>query len=372
MKNEVVAAGVMFVTPNGQTLLLRRGQNGDHAGEWSLPGGKLEAGETAEEAALRETQEETGFVSQGAIGALLCLTDAPIGGKFATYLVKIDEPFVPKLDDENVGHMWTNLNDMPDGLHPGMQQMMAGDDFIPALAESFWPDYERAGELWALGGLKTRLPELSTANVRELIENVSAHDSIAFDRASVREFDGDGRLHVSLTNISKANVCPYIGREIPNWKKLGLDPEKTYQLWRHPDELAKSASTFNGVPLLEEHVATSADDHPHDKVIGAAGNEAVFDAPYLKNSLVVWPSDAIEDIKSGEQCELSCGYYYRADMTPGITPDGEEYDGVMRDINGNHIAVVSEGRAGSDVCVGDSADEYQWALIEAALVSFAA
>ncbi|MCV5420626.1 DUF2213 domain-containing protein, partial [Escherichia coli] len=30
------------------------------------------------------------------------------------------------------------------------------------------------------------------------------------------------------------------------------------------------------------------------------------------------------------------------------------YDGVMRDIVGNHVALVTEGRAGSDVVVGDS------------------
>ncbi len=40
-----------------------------------------------------------------------------------------------------------------------------------------------------------------------------AHDEnmIAFDRESVREIDRDGRLHANVSNISKANVCPYKG-----------------------------------------------------------------------------------------------------------------------------------------------------------------
>ncbi len=41
-------------------------------------------------------------------------------------------------------------------------------------------------------------------------------------------------------------------------------------------------------------------------------------------------------------------------MTPGVTPNGEPYDGIMRDIIGNHVALVERGRAGSDVLVADS------------------
>ncbi len=41
-------------------------------------------------------------------------------------------------------------------------------------------------------------------------------------------------------------------------------------------------------------------------------------------------------------------------MTPG-SYNGEAYDGVMRDIAGNHVALVVQGRAGADVLVNDSA-----------------
>jgi hypothetical protein len=51
---------------------------------------------------------------------------------------------------------------------------------------------------------------------------------------------------------------------------------------------------------------------------------------------------------------LSSAYRYRADMTPG-THEGEPYHGVMRHIVGNHVALVREGRVGSDVVVGDAA-----------------
>lgn len=178
-------------------------------------------------------------------------------------------------------------------------------------------------------------------------------DHLALDRATVRTKDEDGRLKVAVTNISKANICPYMGKEIPDYQKLGLEPDKIYQLLRDPEELKKAAPSFNGIPLLSEHVPVSADDHKPELVVGATGTDAEFKAPYLRNSLVVWASDAIDGIESGEQKELSSAYRYEADMTPG-TYQGAEYDGVMRNIRGNHVALVPVGRAGADVVVGDS------------------
>lgn len=44
-------------------LLTRRAQGlGSHGGQWALPGGRIDPGETAEEAALREMAEEVGLL----------------------------------------------------------------------------------------------------------------------------------------------------------------------------------------------------------------------------------------------------------------------------------------------------------------------
>ena len=178
-------------------------------------------------------------------------------------------------------------------------------------------------------------------------------DRFAFDRASVRTVDVDGRLHVEISNISKCAVNPYLGREIPGCAALGLDPMRTYMLLRDADELQRAAPTFNNIPLLSRHVPVTADRPQKELVVGSTGTDAVFDAPYLKNSLVVWDSVAIAGIESKAQTELSSAYRYEADMTPG-TFEGVAYDGVMRNIRGNHVALVEIGRAGPDVVVGDS------------------
>jgi len=181
-----------------------------------------------------------------------------------------------------------------------------------------------------------------------------AHEILAFDRASMRTYDADRRLHVENCNISKATVNPYYGREIPNSAELGLDPDKIYRLYRDPVELEKAAPTFARLQLLDTHTAVDADDPKLANTCGTVGSDVRFEAPHLKASLAVWTADAIARILDRKQAQLSCSYRYEAVMVPGVTPGGLTYDGRMINIIGNHVALVKEGRAGPDVCVNDS------------------
>lgn len=182
-----------------------------------------------------------------------------------------------------------------------------------------------------------------------------SRDALAFDRThSLRTIDADGRMHVERCNISKANVCPYYGREIPNHAALGLDPNRVYRMYRDPAELAAGARTFDRAPLLMVHTKHSADDAKQYVTVGTIGSDVTFDGTYLTASLAVWTAEGIKLVESKKQAQLSCSYRYRPDMTPGKTPQGVAYDGVMRDIIGNHVALVEQGRAGPDVYVSDS------------------
>lgn len=181
---------------------------------------------------------------------------------------------------------------------------------------------------------------------------LKASPVLAVDR-SMRSVDADGHMTVEMTNISKANVCPYFGREIPDFEALGLEPDRVYRLYRDPVELAKGAHTFAGKPLLMHHRPVTSDEHPAELVVGTVGTTVAFTDPYLQAPLVLWTDEAIAAVESRKQKELSPGYRYRADMTPGRTPMGVAFDGIMRDIMGNHVALVAEGRTGPDVMVAD-------------------
>lgn len=181
--------------------------------------------------------------------------------------------------------------------------------------------------------------------------NIAIAD-MAFDK-SVRHFDIDGRMHVDVSHISKAMVCPYLGSEIPDHERLGLDAGKVYMLLRDPKELEKAADTFKNLPLLIQHVPVNADEPRRDLIVGTVGTDIKYIHPYLSGSLSIWDSEAIAGIETKEQAELSSAYRYTPDMTPGVY-EGVEYHGIMRDIIGNHVALVDVGRAGSDVVVADS------------------
>lgn len=216
------------------------------------------------------------------------------------------------------------------------------------------PVHQKDGSWWR--GSKGPFPSKEKAEEveRAAYANGYAKDSaLAFDRASVRTYDADGKLHVELTPISKANVCVYYGREIPGCDELGLIPDKAYRLLRDPEELRKAADTFNNQPLLNTHIAVSVLDPPKEAIIGSTGESAEFDGTYLKNSLVIWDVNSIIGVENKQQREISSSYRYRLDMTPGEY-EGEAYDGVMRDIVCNHVAIVPSGRAGPDVFVYDS------------------
>lgn len=179
------------------------------------------------------------------------------------------------------------------------------------------------------------------------------HNQFALDRQSARSFDANGYLRVTKSNISKANVCPYMGDEIPNWQALGLNPKQQYMLYRCADELARAVDTFKNIPLLNEHIPFGTLNPPKSAVVGSVGSNVDFNGIYLTADLIVTDATAIALIESEQQKELSPGYRYTADMTPGEV-NGQKYDGVMRNIVGNHLALVDVGRSGSDVVVGDS------------------
>jgi hypothetical protein len=190
---------------------------------------------------------------------------------------------------------------------------------------------------------------------------------MALDKGSARQFDEEGRLHVSETNICKACVNPYRGEEIPDWESLGLDREKVYRMFRPPEELEKAAATSNGIQLMRKHVPVDADDHQPWDVVGAVGTNARWEAPFVKNAITIWPAADIEGIESEEKFGLSPGYHYDPVMEPG-TFGGEAYDGKMVNIRFNHLAIVEEGRQGKDVVVPDSLIDFQWAAIEHAIL----
>lgn len=99
------AAGIMICTRDGKVLLLKRSDSG----QWAFPGGKIEEGETSEEAALRECEEEIGLRPDNIRDWTRRSRD---GVDFTTYLSLVDDEFEPKLNEEHTEFRWLPADDL--------------------------------------------------------------------------------------------------------------------------------------------------------------------------------------------------------------------------------------------------------------------
>ena len=85
----VCAVGAV-VCYQGKVLLVRRGQEPAH-GRWVIPGGGVELGETAEEAARREIREECGIeITVGPVAAVVDRIDRDEAGRVRYHYVIVD------------------------------------------------------------------------------------------------------------------------------------------------------------------------------------------------------------------------------------------------------------------------------------------
>jgi len=62
LPSPLLAVRAFIKDGNGKILILKRASSDNYGDQWNLPGGKVDYGQTAEEAIRREIQEETSLV----------------------------------------------------------------------------------------------------------------------------------------------------------------------------------------------------------------------------------------------------------------------------------------------------------------------
>jgi 8-oxo-dGTP diphosphatase len=88
----VACVGAVVQDAAGRLLLIRRGHD-PHVGLWSLPGGRVEDGETPEQAVRREVLEETGLlVRPGAVVGRVRIPGTGVVYDVADFACTLDPP----------------------------------------------------------------------------------------------------------------------------------------------------------------------------------------------------------------------------------------------------------------------------------------
>lgn len=148
--------------------------------------------------------------------------------------------------------------------------------------------------------------------------------------------------------IGRAGLHEYSAAELGT--PAGFAPQDRVRVYRPPAEVFDPASmaSFAGKPVTDDHPPAMVDAGNWRRyAVGHAGEQVVQDGDHLATDLVIADATAADRARAG--AALSNGYHADFVFEPGTTPDGEPYDALQRNIRGNHIALVEDGRCG-DSC----------------------
>ncbi|MCD9096187.1 DUF2213 domain-containing protein [Luteimonas sp. A1P009] len=149
--------------------------------------------------------------------------------------------------------------------------------------------------------------------------------------------------------VARTGVQTYLGSEV------GRPDLDVVRLYRPAEEVfSKDAMhSYAHRPMTVEHPRDSVtSENWADVAVGQTGGEVMRDGEFVRVSMVLMDAAAIRAYQSGKR-ELSMGYSAEIEFVDGVTPDGQQYDAVQRQLRMNHLALVGKARGGEELRIGD-------------------
>ena len=123
LNQQIIASGGLFLAKDTKRFLFLLRTQGRTAGTWGLVGGRKEPTDaTPFDALKREIEEEVGQIP--AIKKTIPLelfTSNDQNFQYNTYVVVVENEFIPTLNDEHCGYAWCSYDNWPKPLHQGLK-----------------------------------------------------------------------------------------------------------------------------------------------------------------------------------------------------------------------------------------------------------
>lgn len=129
------AAGTVFLSKKTKRMLLNfRSSSVTKPFSWGFWGGKLNTNENIHEGLTREVIEELGFIPEY---EAITIIDEYVSQdglfKYYSFVVIVNEEFIPITNDESAGFAWVNIGEYPRPLHPGATVILENKSIIKSL-----------------------------------------------------------------------------------------------------------------------------------------------------------------------------------------------------------------------------------------------
>ncbi len=133
---QIIASGGLFLAKDTKRFLLLLRNHGKTAGTWGFVGGRKEPSDaTPFDALKREIEEEIGKIDCiKKIVPLELFTSNDQNFQYNTYVVIVENEFIPKLNSEHTGYAWCSFDAWPKPLHQGVKASL-GNKVIRAKLE---------------------------------------------------------------------------------------------------------------------------------------------------------------------------------------------------------------------------------------------
>ncbi len=231
-----------------------------------------------------------------------------------------------------------------------------GEKILASLVEQYGSEKKAKSVLYAMknAGKVVGIDTSVTYSIDELWGKApQMQDALTLDfddAAEARILDG-GYLRAH-PRIARTGIQLYHGKE------CGRPDMEKVRVYRPEDAVfgADAVKSYTHLPITLEHPGmpvSAANWKKH--AVGETGDEVLRDGNTVRVPMMLRDAAAIRAVKEGKN-QISVGYSCDLEWVDGVTPDGDRYDAVQTNIQGNHVAIVSTARGGPELKFGDKGD----------------